>query len=57
MIFTCKLCAEVIFIMLLTKLLCDNSNSLMYKAHKGESLTLSHANCVTVHLLQTGFSQ
>ena len=57
MIFTCKLCAEVIFIMLLTKLLCDNSNSLMYKAHKGESLTLSRANCVTVHLLQTGFSQ
>ena len=44
-IFTCKLCAWVIFIILLTGLLCDNSNSLTYEPRKGQSLTLSRANC------------
>ena len=34
-IFTCKLCARVIFIILFTSLLCDNSNSLMYEPRKG----------------------
>ena len=33
-IFTCKLCAWVIFIILFTRLLCDNSNSLTYKPRK-----------------------
>ena len=34
-IFTCKLCAWVIFIILFTSLLCDNSNSLTYEPRKG----------------------
>ena len=34
-IFTWKLCAWVIFIILFTRLLCDNSNSLTYKPRKG----------------------
>ena len=34
-IFTCKLCAWVIFIILFTSLLCDNSNSLTYERRKG----------------------
>ena len=34
-IFTCKLCAWVIFIILFTRLLCDNSNSLTYEPRKG----------------------
>ena len=34
-IFTCKLCAWVIFIILFTWLLCDNSNSLTYEPWKG----------------------
>ena len=34
-IFTCKLCARVIFIILFTSLLCDNSNSLTYEPRKG----------------------
>ena len=34
-IFTCKLCALVIFIILCTRLLCDNSNSLTYERRKG----------------------
>ena len=33
--FTCKLCAWDIFITLLTRLLCDNSNSLTYQIRKG----------------------
>ena len=33
--FTCKLCAWVIFIILFTRLLCDNSNSLTYEPRKG----------------------
>ena len=56
-VFTCKLCAWVIFIILLSGLLCDNSNSLTYKPRNGQSPTLSRANCVTVYLMQTGFSQ
>ena len=44
--FTCKLCARVLFIILLTGLLCDNSNSLTYKPQMGQSPTLSRANCV-----------
>ena len=35
-IFSCKLCAWVIFIILITRLLCDNSNSLTYEPRKGE---------------------
>ena len=50
-IFTCKSCAWVIFIILLTRLLCDNLNSLTYKPQKGQSLTLSRANCVILHLI------
>ena len=34
-IFTCKLCAWVIFIILFTRLLFDNSNSLTYEPRKG----------------------
>ena len=34
-IFTCKLRAWVIFIILFTRLLCDNSNSLTYEQRKG----------------------
>ena len=34
-IFTCKLCAWVIFIILFSRLLCDNSNSLTYEQRKG----------------------
>ena len=34
-IFTCKSCAWVIFIILFTRLLCDNSNSLTYEPRKG----------------------
>ena len=34
-IFTCKLCAWVIFIILFTRLLCDNSNTLTYEPRKG----------------------
>ena len=34
-IFTCRLCAWVIFIILFTRLLCDNSNSLTYEPRKG----------------------
>ena len=49
-IFTCKLCAWVIFIILFTRLLCDNSNSLTYEPRKGQSPTLSRANCVILHL-------
>ena len=51
--FTCKLCALVVFIILFTELLCDNSNSLMYEPLKGPSPTLLHANCLTVYLMQT----
>ena len=50
-IFTCKLCAWVIFIILFTGLLCDNSNSLTYEPRKGQSPTLSRANCVILHLM------
>ena len=34
-IFTCKLCAWVILIILFTRLPCDNSNSLTYEPRKG----------------------
>ena len=34
-ILTCKLCAWVIFKILFTRLLCDNSNSLTYEPRKG----------------------
>ena len=47
----------VIFIILFTKLLCENLNSLMYEPWKGQSPTLSCANSVILHLMQTGFSQ
>ena len=44
-------CAWVIFIILFTGLLCDNSNSLTYEPRKGQSPTLSRANCVILHLM------
>ena len=45
-IFTCKLCAWVIFIILFTILLCDNSNSLTYEPRKGaESNTFTCQLC------------
>ena len=45
-IFTCKLCAWVIFIILFTRLLCDNSNSLTYEPRKGgKSNTFSCRLC------------
>ena len=50
-IFTCKFCAWVIFIILFTGLLCDNSNSLTYEPRKGQSATLSSANSVIVNLM------
>ena len=50
-IFMCKLWVWVILIILFTWLLCDNSNSLMYEPWKGQSRTLSHANCVILHLM------
>ena len=34
-----------------TRLLCDNSNSLTYEQQKGQSPTLSRANCVILHLM------
>ena len=34
-IFTWKLCAWVIFLILFTRILCDNSNSLTYEPRKG----------------------
>ena len=48
-IFTCKLCAWIVWI-LLTGLLWDNLNSLTYKPWKGQSPTLSREYCVTVYL-------
>ena len=50
-IFTWKLCAWVIFIILFTGLLCDNSNSLTYEPRKGQIPTLSRVNCVILHLM------
>ena len=47
----CKLCARVIFIILFTGLLCHYSNSLTYEPRKGQSPTLSRANCVILHLM------
>ena len=44
-IFTCKSCAWVIFIILFTRLLCDNSNSLTYEPRKG-----AKSNTFTCHL-------
>ena len=44
-IFTCKLCAWVIFIILFTRLPCDNSNSLTYEQRKG-----AKSNTVTCQL-------
>ena len=48
-IFTWKLCPGAIFIILVSGLLCDNSNSLTYEPRKGQSPTLC-ANCVILHL-------
>ena len=42
---------RVIFIILFTGLLCDNWNFLMYEPRKGQSPTLSCANCVILHLV------
>ena len=50
-IFTCKLCALAIFIILFTGLLCDNSNSITCEPRKGQSPTLSRANCVILRLI------
>ena len=50
-IFTCKLCAWVIFIILFTGLLCDNWNYLTYGPRNGQSPILSRANCVILHLM------
>ena len=44
----------VFFIILFTGLLYDDSSSLTYEPRKGQSPTLSPANCVTVYLMQTG---
>ena len=54
---TCKLCAWAIFIILFTELLCEKSNSLTYEPRKGQSPILSRANCMTVYLMQSSFSQ
>ena len=54
---TCKLCAWAIFIILFTELLCDKSNSFTYEPRKGQSPILSRANCMTVYLMQSSFSQ
>ena len=45
-IFTCKLCAWVIFIILFTGLLCDNSNSLTYEPRKGAKSNTFHVPAV-----------
>ena len=50
-IFTCKLCALAIFIILFTGLLCYNSNSITCEPRKGQSPTLSRANCVILRLI------
>ena len=45
-IFTCKLCVWVIFIILFTWFLCDNSNSLTYEPRKGgKSNTFTCQRC------------
>ena len=41
---------DFIVVILLTELLCDNSNSLTYEPRNGQSPTLSRANCVTAYL-------
>ena len=49
-IFTCKLCAWVIFIILFTRLLCDNSNSLTYEPRKGaksNTFTCQLCDCIS----------
>ena len=43
-------CPWAIFIILFSGLQCDNSNSLTYEPRKAQSLTLSRANCVILHL-------
>ena len=40
---------ELFLYILFTGLLCDNSNSLTYEPRKGQSPTLSRANCVILH--------
>ena len=49
-IFTCKLCAWVICIILFTRLPCDNSNSLTYEQRKGaksNTLTCQLCDCTS----------
>ena len=48
-IFTCKLCAWVIFIILFTSLLCDNSNSLTYEPRKGAKSNTCQLCDITPH--------
>ena len=49
-IFTCKLCAWVIFIILFTRLLCDNSNSLTYESRKGGKVQHFHVPVVWLYI-------
>ena len=57
-IFTCKLCAWVIFIILFTKLVCDNSNSLTYEQRKGAKFnTFTCQLCDCTSHADNGFSQ
>ena len=46
-IFTCKLCAWVIFIILFASLLCDNSNSLTRKGAKSNTFTCPLCDCTS----------
>ena len=46
-IFTSKLCARVIFIILFTSLLCDNSNSLTRKGAKSNTFTCPLCDCTS----------
>ena len=58
----CKLCAWVIFMILFTRFLCDNSNSLTYKQRKGVKYNTftcqscdctSHADCLFTIIIVT----
>ena len=49
-IFRCKLCAWVIFIILFTSLLCDNSNSLTYEPRKGAKVQHFHMPAVWLYI-------
>ena len=48
-IFSCKLCAWVVFIILFTSLLCDNSSSLTYEPWKGAKSNTCQLCDITSH--------